>query len=146
VTGPIEPAGDGALASGGAGRLGRAAAAFGVLAAVYAGGIFWASDQPNPFPFVPSDLMSHDKLLHAGAYAGLALLLRLALAGTRLAGPAALAVAVAAASLYGVTDELHQRFVPNRQCDALDWLADTSGALVGAAVASAFLRRRGAAG
>jgi VanZ family protein len=153
VTAPIEPAG-GDLAAGGdvAGRagdlrrLGRAAVVFGVLSAVYAAGIFWASDQANPFPFVPSGLLSHDKLLHAGAYAGLGLLVRLALSGTRLRGPAALVVALAVASLYGVTDELHQYFVPNRQCDPLDWLADTAGALAGVAVAAAFLRRRVDAG
>lgn len=153
MTAPIEPAG-GDLAAGGAvagragdlRRLGRAAVVFGVLSAVYAGGIFWASNQANPFPFIPSGLMSHDKLLHAGAYAGLGFLVRLALSGTRLRGPAALVLALAVASLYGITDELHQHFVPNRQCDPLDWLADTAGALVGVTVAAAFLRRRGDAG
>ncbi|BDG01576.1 VanZ family protein [Anaeromyxobacter oryzae] len=124
----------------------RAALAFAVLAVAYAAAIFWVSNQSNPFPFVPSGILSHDKLLHAGAYAGLAFLVRLALAGTRLRRPAALAVALAIASLYGVSDELHQLFVPNRQCDVWDWAADTLGALAGAAVAAAFLRRRGGAG
>ena len=31
-------------------------------------------------------------------------------------------------ALYGAADEIHQRFVPNRSCDVLDWLADTLGA------------------
>ncbi len=126
-------------------RLGRTGVVFGVLAALHAAAIFWASGRPNPFPLVPSGLQSHDKLLHAGAYAGLALLVRLALAATRLRGPTALAVALAVASAYGVTDELHQRLVPGRQCDFYDWAADTIGALAGAAVAP-FLRRRGGAG
>jgi len=33
-------------------------------------------------------------------------------------------------SLYGVTDELHQYFVPGRTSDVLDWIADTLGALI----------------
>lgn len=33
-------------------------------------------------------------------------------------------------SLYGVTDELHQYFVPGRTSDVLDWTADTIGALI----------------
>lgn len=32
-------------------------------------------------------------------------------------------------SLYGITDEFHQYFVPNRSCELYDWLADTAGAL-----------------
>ena len=38
--------------------------------------------------------------------------------------------ALALASLYGVTDELHQYFVPGRTCDVHDWMADTSGAAI----------------
>jgi VanZ family protein len=41
--------------------------------------------------------------------------------------------AVLVASFYGVTDEFHQSFVPNRQSDARDVLADTAGATVAAA-------------
>lgn len=33
-------------------------------------------------------------------------------------------------ALYGVTDELHQYFVPHRSCELFDWLADLAGALV----------------
>ncbi|GBE29607.1 MAG TPA: VanZ family protein [Bacteroidetes bacterium] len=32
---------------------------------------------------------------------------------------------------YGVTDELHQYFVPGRTPDIWDWLADTVGSLIG---------------
>lgn len=32
-------------------------------------------------------------------------------------------------SLYGLSDEIHQAFVPNRSCDALDLMADMAGAL-----------------
>lgn len=41
-------------------------------------------------------------------------------------------LAVVFASLCGVTDELHQWFVPNRMADPVDWLVDTCGAAFGA--------------
>lgn len=41
-------------------------------------------------------------------------------------------LAVLVASLYGVTDEIHQLFVPGRFCDPVDWAVDTMGAFVGA--------------
>lgn len=44
-------------------------------------------------------------------------------------------VAVVFASLYAVTDEFHQSFVPGRMCDAADWLTDTLGAALGASAA-----------
>jgi len=34
-------------------------------------------------------------------------------------------------ALIGLTDELHQRFVPGRQCDWRDWLADLTGITAG---------------
>ncbi|WP_165056717.1 MULTISPECIES: VanZ family protein [unclassified Adlercreutzia] len=44
----------------------------------------------------------------------------------------AVAIAVICASLYGVTDEIHQIFVPGRACDPIDWIVDTLGATLGA--------------
>jgi VanZ family protein len=44
------------------------------------------------------------------------------------------AVSFAIASLYGLSDEIHQAFVPNRSPDVLDWAADSTGALIGAAL------------
>ena len=46
------------------------------------------------------------------------------------------------ASLYGVLDEWHQLFVPQRSCDPLDWLVDTIAALLGAPLLHAIMRRR----
>jgi VanZ family protein len=37
-----------------------------------------------------------------------------------------------AASAYGAIDEFHQSFVPGRDCNVWDWLADTLGAFLGA--------------
>ncbi|MEP7146011.1 MAG: VanZ family protein [bacterium] len=33
-------------------------------------------------------------------------------------------------ALYGMTDEIHQYFVPKRSCDIYDWIADVTGALL----------------
>lgn len=46
-------------------------------------------------------------------------------------------IAIALASLYAVTDEFHQSFVPGRLCDPADWLTDTLGAALGASAAAA---------
>lgn len=51
-------------------------------------------------------------------------------------------IAVLCASLYGVSDEIHQLFVPGRMCDPVDWLVDTLGAAAGSGVAFLALRKR----
>jgi len=33
-------------------------------------------------------------------------------------------------SLYGISDEIHQSYVPDRDADVFDWLADTLGAFI----------------
>lgn len=37
-------------------------------------------------------------------------------------------IGLVAASLFGITDEWHQSFVPGRSSDPMDWVADTLGA------------------
>ena len=39
-------------------------------------------------------------------------------------------VSLSFCSLYGASDEWHQSFVPGRDADILDWLADTLGASI----------------
>jgi VanZ family protein len=46
------------------------------------------------------------------------------------------------ATAFGVTDELHQSFVPGRNADLMDIVADALGALLGALVAAVWGRRR----
>jgi VanZ family protein len=41
-------------------------------------------------------------------------------------------LAIVTASVFGLTDELHQLFVPFRESSWQDWLADTIGAVIGA--------------
>lgn len=54
----------------------------------------------------------------------------------------AMLAAIASASAYGVTDEIHQIFVPMRSCDPADWAVDTFAAAIGAVIALAALRLR----
>lgn len=43
-------------------------------------------------------------------------------------------LATVIASVYGMSDELHQLFVAQRSCDPMDWLVDTAGALLGSLI------------
>lgn len=49
---------------------------------------------------------------------------------------------IAMASAYGITDEIHQLFVPGRFCDPADWVVDTCGAALGALVLYLVVRFR----
>lgn len=64
-----------------------------------------------------------DKFVHAAAYFVLGALLALGTGRPRLAFWLAVA--------YGVSDEVHQAFVPGRYPDALDLVADAVGAGLG---------------
>jgi VanZ family protein len=118
----------------------RRGALLAALAVGWAGLLFWESSQANPFPFLPSSLLSHDKLLHLAAYAVLGALLAGALAA-RLGTGRAVGLAVALAAAYGATDEWHQSYVPGREADPADWAADAAGAVLGASAAALALRR-----
>ena len=92
---------------------------------VVAGTIYWASDHgvvatPEFTHWVPS----FDKLAHFSVY-GLLSTLTLRVLGRGRWAPW---LAIGAVSLFGVTDEWHQSFVPGRSSEVLDWVADTLGA------------------
>jgi VanZ family protein len=95
---------------------------------------------------VPELPAGSDKELHGVLYSGLGCLLVRALAGG-LGGRITAGVALAATLVggaYGVTDEFHQSFVPRRNVEALDVVADTigSGAAAFALFAWSSVRRR----
>ena len=46
------------------------------------------------------------------------------------------AAAIAVASTYAVTDEIHQAFVSGRHGSPLDWVVDTAGVVAGVLLAS----------
>ncbi len=71
-----------------------------------------------------------DKTVHGLVYGLLGALVLRAVAGAGWAGVTLVAVLAATviSGLYGVTDELHQGFVPGRSTEALDMVADAVGA------------------
>ncbi|RLA20783.1 MAG: VanZ family protein [Gammaproteobacteria bacterium] len=74
--------------------------------------------------------LNWDKLHHASAYAVMAFLAWrfFNLKGYR---PSQLfTISFIFCSLYGISDEWHQSFIAGRESDILDWLADTTGALI----------------
>ena len=78
----------------------------------------------------------HDKGVHFLEYGTLAALLAHAFRGTRpLDRPfVTFLIAVASATFFGMTDEMHQAFVPGRNSDVHDLMADALGATVAAAL------------
>ena len=101
----------------------------------WAGLIFVASSIPGPAVLSPG--VPHlDKAIHAAVYGVLAYLVARARGAQN---PGALALAAVLAALYGVLDEIHQRWTPGRDADGWDVAADAVGAAAGVVL-------RGAAG
>jgi VanZ family protein len=76
-----------------------------------------------------------DKMAHALLYSGLGFLVSRALAGGRSGRltPWVVLATLVGVTLYGLSDETHQLFVPNRQFDLKDLAADLAGASLGTA-------------
>ena len=100
---------------------------------------FFLSAQPNLQP--PVQFTNSDKVYHLGEYTMLGLLLARALRAS-LPGWSAITIAivtVALGSLWGASDEIHQSFVPGRDCSVFDWCADTMGVLFAQCLRAGFL-------
>jgi len=94
--------------------------------------IFWASSR-SEFRIADRRLMVFDKAAHFFEFAILALLIMRALLHSSLKRTSAwknVVVVFLLVSLYALTDEWHQSFVPNRHPDVMDWAVDTLGAAV----------------
>lgn len=99
------------------------------LLLAYCGLIFYLSSQPL---HLPDNLPRHsDKLVHFLEYGALGAFTWFALRCAPLAGKSGrlFLVAWVFASLYGLSDEYHQSFVPGRDASLYDALADSLGAL-----------------
>jgi VanZ family protein len=105
---------------------------FSALAALHAAFIFWLSSRPFPEPSV-WNVPGLDKIVHAMLYSILAVFIF----GALYRGQGQLRLKydfilpILWATLYGLSDEVHQLFVPTRSFDPLDVLADASGAVLG---------------
>lgn len=108
---------------------------------VWAGAIFVASHLPLE---VPPEVGRFDWAVHFLIFGVLAAALVWTLSdhGRRRLSAAAVAGVWAGCVIYGISDEWHQSFVPNRVPSALDVAADAAGALVFAALAWWLANRR----
>lgn len=72
-----------------------------------------------------------DKIVHFICFGGLTFWVCFAL---RIRKFSRIWIPVLIVSVYGILDEIHQSFTPGRSCSIFDWMADTSGAFMGACV------------
>ena len=98
------------------------------LSLLYMAAIFSISAQSNP-P-LPYGISGGDFILHMAEYSILGLLLSWTLVNSGVMRRNALYVFLMGL-FYGMTDELHQYFVPQRTASLLDLTADGIGSLLG---------------
>ena len=111
--------------------------------ALYCAGLFWLSADSTPI--VPAAVFpGQDKAAHAVLYAGLAAVVSVGVRRSRQPKPPAAQfwIPLLFACFYGMTDEIHQIFVPNRVFDPWDIAADALGAAAVQAVLCGYLWRR----
>jgi len=98
----------------------------------YAALIFYASSQSS-LKLADKSLIVWDKMAHFFEYAILALLI-LRVSRTKTDSPWRAAILAAAISIaYGISDEFHQSFVPNRTAEVGDLAMNTLGAILAVA-------------
>ncbi|MDR2501296.1 MAG: VanZ family protein [Treponema sp.] len=114
------------------------------LPALLTGTAIWLLSSQSTLP-QPKGILGFDKFQHLAAY----------MVFTWTAGlwfspdqwrrrPLAVPLLTAGiGSLYGLIDEIHQSFVPGRDCNGWDWIADTLGALLGSGARCLILWRQG---
>lgn len=110
-----------------------------VLPLLWAGVILVGTSLPGTA--VPHEVALHDKAVHFTGYAVFAALLTRDVKQVGMQWVTVL-LAIAVALAFGAADEWHQRFIPGRYSDVADWLADSVGAVVGAALWSLYHRNR----
>lgn len=96
--------------------------------------IYIQSSYPSPQSL--PDIPYMDKVLHVTAYALLGALFLRAFKASRIKHNFKLAITISIllASLYGISDELHQYFVPTRTADIMDVMADILGIVMGVSI------------
>jgi VanZ family protein len=83
---------------------------------------------------LPGSFPGRDKVLHFSAYALLAVLSGFVFTRREWSvnRHRIFVFIIIFSAAYGVTDELHQSFVPGRDASVYDWLADLAGSVSGA--------------
>lgn len=93
----------------------------------YMGFIFYLSSKSVvPGPSIP--IPYYDKVMHFIIFAILSALFLLALRKNEFKKPVLFAILFTI--IYAATDEFHQFFVPGRNMDFFDWIADSFGSFV----------------
>jgi VanZ family protein len=113
------------------------------LALFYALLIFAVSAIPSLTP-PPLGLVLEDKIVHFFEFGLFALLLFLAFynSGKKFLKSHVFFLSASIGIFYAVTDELHQKFVPGRSCEFLDFVADFLGIALVLILIRAYLKRR----
>jgi len=108
-----------------------------LITIIYMGIIFYVSSQPHLR--LPVDFWQADKFAHLLFYIPLSFLFYLSLRASGIERYIFI-ISILLSCLYGVTDELHQAFVPGRVASIGDLFADSLGALTGSWIASLIRR------
>ncbi len=103
------------------------------------GGIFYLSHQPS-LKVIPPLFPHQDKVLHAGMYFLLSISMILNRDLCRTLSPVPIMFILG--FIYAVSDEIHQSFVPGRDCSAGDLLADIVGLSIGLSLYLWYRRRQ----
>lgn len=115
---------------------------FKYIALFYALLIFVAS----AIPHIPTPLgfKGGDKVVHFLEYGIFSLLLFLAFfnSGKEYMKKNVFVFSIIIGMIYGLSDEIHQKFVPGRNCDMFDFLADGLGILLVQAAIWFYLKRK----
>lgn len=96
-------------------------------------GLIWFLSSQTTLP-QPKGILGFDKFQHLFAYLVLAVALGLWFPPRywQFHRLRTLLLIVLITSAYGMIDEIHQYYVPGRDCNVWDWMADTIGAALGA--------------
>ncbi len=102
---------------------------FFILALLYSGLIFYLSSLSRPVPELQF-LFSYDKVIHCVEYGIFAFLWWFGLQNFIRDKVLLNRVVFIWGIVYGVSDEIHQSFVPGRVCSIFDIIADIIGILI----------------
>jgi len=88
---------------------------------------------------LPHLMNGYDKIIHFLIYAVLSSLIYLSLNKAGMGGRSIIFLSFIFATIYGITDEIHQMYVPLRAASIGDVIADFFGAVAGSYSVSRFI-------